>query len=183
METILMGLEFVSEASTYIGYVTSKLIYDCRALATIYGHWVSENLEPIGDEPDKRAIKRIDIRFMQLFDNMTRVLSTLLTLSEVEVTDEIRAHITSGMIAVENLTSVLVEITVRAIRVMEITKEKTSLTKGMGNIMSNPKTTFIYMGASLLTFADKIVELAGREWMEGGRIQVFFRFLFAITFY
>ena len=52
MASILAGLEFIAETSTFIGFTTQKLIYDCRVLATVYGQWVSENLDHINDKHD-----------------------------------------------------------------------------------------------------------------------------------
>jgi hypothetical protein len=40
--------------------------------------------------------------------------------------------------------------------------------------MTNPQTAFIYMGEALLSFASKIVELANREWNDGGRVKVIY---------
>jgi hypothetical protein len=205
MASILAGLEFVSEASAFIGFTSQKLIYDCRVLASVYGQWVSENLEHIGDKPplpspipiitttttsptsssspkemttlsiNTNSTKRIGIRYMQLMDNITRVLTSLYTMNDLEMRHRDSLHLSSSMVSVDNLSSVLVELTVRAVGVIEVERSKsaTSATsKIAGNIMSNPQTGFIYMGESLLTFANKIVELAGREWTDGGRIQV-----------
>lgn len=48
--------------------------------------------------------------------------------------------------------------------------------KGITNIMSlSYQSSFIYMEESLLTFAEKIVELAGREWIDRPKLQVISR--------
>lgn len=175
MASILNGLEFIADASCLIGYSSQKLVYDCDVLAAIYGQWVSENLEQLTDRPEDAktaTTKRSDIRFMQLLDNMNRVLSTLYTLSDLEMLHKDIMHLSSTVAAVENLTSVLVELTVRAVGIIEIDREN-SATKVAANIMLNPQTRFIYMGESLLTFANTIVELAGREYVDGKRIKVY----------
>lgn len=174
MASILNGLEFVADASSLIGYSSQKLVYDCDVLASIYGQWVSENLEQLSDKPDdskgnSNSTKRFDIRFMQLMENMTRVLSTLYTLSDLEMIQKDIMHLSSTVAAVENLTSVLVELTVRAVGIIEIDR---NTSKVSANIMLNPQTRFIYMGESLLAFANKIVEMAGREYVDGKRIKV-----------
>lgn len=174
MASILAGLEFVSDTSTFIGFTSQKLVLECRVLATIYGQWVSENLEHINEKSiekkNQNIIKRIDIRFMQLMDNMTRILSCLYTSSELEMRHREMSH--ESRISVESLTSVLVELTVRAVGIIEMERKNSASYKIAGNIMSNPQIAFIYMGESLLSFANKLVELASREWTDGGRIQV-----------
>lgn len=181
MASILAGLEFIAEASTFIGYTSQKLIYDCRVLTTIYGQWTSENLDRINEKTmdvsmkksSSTNTKRIDIRYMQLMDNITRVLSALYTLSDLDMLHRDIMHLSSSMASAENLTAVLVELTVRAVSVIEMERENNTITsKIAGNIMTNPQTTFIYMGESLLSFADRIVELAGREWTDGSRVKV-----------
>jgi hypothetical protein len=176
--SILAGLEFITEASCFIGFTSQKLVHDCRVLATIYGQWVSENLDHVNDKPDmtmtskksNTATRRIDIRYMQLLDNATGVLTALHTLSELDM--RIADNQCSALVSIENLTSVLVELTVRAVSVIEQDRENASSSKVAGNIMANPQMTFIYMGESLLMFADKIVELAGRERADDGRLKV-----------
>lgn len=199
MASILAGLEFIAETSTFIGFTSQKLIYDCRVLATIYGQWVSESLEHINDKSAHETIplitttsseskksvlnvhtnttKRADIRFMQLMDNITRILSSLYTLSELEMRNRQILHLSSSVLSVENLSSVLVELTVRAVGIIEMERANSTETvnsKIAGNIMTNPQTAFIYMGEALLSFASKIVELANREWNDGGRIKVIY---------
>ncbi|KAI7890106.1 uncharacterized protein EV154DRAFT_512484 [Mucor mucedo] len=180
MASILAGLEFISETSTFIGFTSQKLVLECRLMATIYGQWVSENLEHINDKSTEKknthnGTKRIDIRFMQLMDNITRILSCLYTSSELEMKHREMSH--ASRISVENLSSVLVELTVRAVGIIEMERKNSASYKIAGNIMSNPQTAFIYMGESLLTFANKLVELAGREWADGGRIQALHSYL------
>lgn len=202
MASILAGLEFIAETSTFIGFTSQKLIYDCRVLATIYGQWVSESLEHVNDKSVNDAIplitttaseskkstlpihtnttKRADIRFMQLMDNITRILSSLYTLSELEMRNRQILHLSSSVLSVENLSSVLVELTVRAVGILEMERANSTEsinTKIAGNIMTNPQTAFIYMGESLLSFASKVVELANREWHDGGRIKVTFKIM------
>lgn len=203
MASILAGLEFVSEASAFIGFTSQKLIYDCRVLASVYGQWVSENLEHINDKPtsaspipiitttasspsagtkkatalsiNTNSTKRIDIRYMQLMDNITSVLTALYSLNDLELRHQDILNSSSSIASVENLSSVLVELTVQAVGVIEVERSKSTTSassKIAGNIMSNPQTDFIHMGESLLTFANKIIELAGRERTDGGRIQV-----------
>ncbi|KAL0139619.1 hypothetical protein V8B55DRAFT_1525756 [Mucor lusitanicus] len=181
MASILAGLEFIAEASTFIGYTSQKLVYDCRVLATIYGQWTSENLDHLHDKPVDVNMKKsssVDIRYMQIMDNTTRVLTALYTLSDLDMPHRDIMHLSSSMTSAENLTSVLVEVTVRAVSVIEMERENTSTTaKVAGNIMTNPQTTFIYMGESLLGFADRIVELAGREWTDGNRVKTLHTYL------
>lgn len=175
MSSILAGLEFISEASAFIGFTSQKLLYDCRVLATIYGQWVSENLEHIHDKPpDKKTTpKRIDIRYMQLMDNMTRIISSLYSLGELEM--RYRDPSLLSKLSVESLSAILVEVTITALGIIEMERKNPSVSvnsKIAGNIMTNPHTTFIYMGESLLNYANKVIELAGREWSDGNRIQV-----------
>ncbi|GAA5795177.1 hypothetical protein HPULCUR_000531 [Helicostylum pulchrum] len=180
MASILTGLEFISEASTFIGFTSQKLVYDCRILATIYGQWVSENLERIQDKPrdKKNAPKRIDIRYMQLMDNMTRIISSLYTLSELDMRYRDISHL--SRVSIESLSAILVEVALRAVGIIEMERKNASVSinsKIAGNIMTNPQTTFIYMGESLLNFANKVIELAGREWADGGRIKALYTYL------
>ncbi|KAL7318461.1 hypothetical protein PS15m_001704 [Mucor circinelloides] len=186
MASILAGLEFIADASTFIGYTSQKLVYDCRVLATIYGQWTSENLDHIYDKPmdvnmkksSSSNTKRVDIRYMQIMENITRVLTALYTLSYLDMLHRDIMHLSSSLTSAENLTSVLVELTVRAVSVIEMERKNTSTTaKIAGNIMTNPQTTFIYMGESLLGFADRIVELAGREWTDGNRVKILHTYL------
>ncbi|KAI8640135.1 hypothetical protein BD408DRAFT_470378 [Parasitella parasitica] len=180
MASILAGLEFIAEASAFIGYASKKLVHDCRVLATIYGQWTTENLDRISEKStdvnmQKSStinVKRIDIRFMQIMDNMTLVLSALYTLSDLDMLHGDNMHLSSSITSAENLTSVLVELTVRAVGAIEMERKNISSTRKIaGNIMTHPQISFIYMGESLLSFVDKIVELAGREWIDGGRVK------------
>ncbi|KAI8058667.1 uncharacterized protein B0P05DRAFT_581556 [Gilbertella persicaria] len=172
MASILAGLEFIAEASTLIGFTSLRIVNECHMLAIIYGQWVSENLEHINDKSKKNrsytTTKRTDIRFMHLLETMTRILSALYTLNELEISPSY------GSISyVDNLTSVLVELTVRAVSMIEIHRANEAPSKTVaGNIMSHPQTTFIYMGESLLTFASKILELSGQEGTFENRIKV-----------
>jgi hypothetical protein len=177
--SILAGLEFIADASSLIGFTSQKLVHDCRVLATIYEQWVSENLEHVNDKPDltmtkkfNSATRRVDIRYMQLLDNATRVLTALHTLDELDMRMAEDPHQSNTLVSVEDLTAVLVELTVRAVGVIEQDRASASSSKVAGNIMTNPQTAFIYMGESLLIFVDKIVELAGREWADGRRLKV-----------
>lgn len=177
---ILAGLEFIADASSFIGFTSQKLVCGCRVLATVYGQWVSENLDHVNDKSDttlttkktNSTTRRIDIRYMQLLDNTTRVLTALSTLSDLDMRITTEDDQRNALVSVENLTSVLVELTVRAVSVIEQDRENASSSKVAGNIMANPQMTFICMGESLLLFADKVVELAGREWADGGRLKV-----------
>ncbi|CEP18881.1 hypothetical protein [Parasitella parasitica] len=186
MASILAGLEFIAEASTFIGYTSQKLIYDCRVLAAIYGQWSTENLDHINEKSTDANMqkslatnaRRIDIRYMQIMDNMTLVLSALYTLSDLDMLHRDIAHLSSSITCAENLTSVLVELTVRAVGAIEMERKNTSSTRKIaGNIMTHPQISFIYMGESLLSFADRIVELAGREWTDGARVKTLHAYL------
>ena len=103
---------------------------------------------------------------------MTRILTSLYTLSELEMKNRQILHLSSSVLSVENLSSVLVELAVRALGILEMERANSTESfqgKIAGNIMTNPKTTFIYMGESLLSFATKLIELANRESVDGGR--------------
>lgn len=66
------------------------------------------------------------------------------------------------------------QITVRAIAVIETHRSLHGHdVKGATNIMSRHlQSSYIYMEESLLSFADKVVELSGREWIDGSKVQV-----------
>lgn len=195
MECILQGLEFMAGTIAFIGLPSKKLVYGCRALAAIYGHWTYENLEVLLNDMystttttdvkmNTQRSQRVDLKLMQLVGSMTRILAALQTLQEVNamhcydptMTAAEREVLSSdSYMVLENITSMLVEITVRAVSVLEtsqIPKQNGCAPNAKPvNIMSNPQTAFLHMGDSLLAFADKIIELAGREHAEGHRIQ------------
>ncbi|KAI9313348.1 hypothetical protein BX666DRAFT_1975658 [Dichotomocladium elegans] len=228
MESIACGIEFISGITSLTGLPSKKLTYGCRVLATFYGQWVSENLEALneaqlaktqsfnpaaaGDKTDQpmdvkmthtttRQHARLDIRFMQMVDNMVRVLSSLQSLQEVHITNSnilgsagksttshgwdvlgsTTAHLhpdTEMVTVLENLTSTLVEISVRALAVIETSQNRsgganngTHMVSKHANIMSNPIMSILHMEGTVLTFVEKIVELAGREGVDGWRVQ------------
>lgn len=175
MTSILIGLEFISEASMCIGYTCLKIIYSCRTMVTIYGQWMCENLSRLHDKEDedeKRMVpsKRVDIRYMQLLDNMTQTISCLLVLSDLQIISN--GDFTPQELSIENLSAVLVEFTIRAIGVIETEKNQKRVT---GNIMTNPQTTFVYMTELLLTFVDRVIELGGTDVNYNRRMQVILR--------
>ncbi|ORY91865.1 hypothetical protein BCR43DRAFT_73029 [Syncephalastrum racemosum] len=196
MECILQGLEFMAGTVAFIGLPSKKLVYGCRALAAIYGHWTYENLEVLLNDmyetntasTDTKMstirTQRVDLKLMQLVGSMTRILAALQTLQEVNamhcydptMTAAERDVLSSdSYMVLENITSMLVEITVRAVSVLEtsqIPKQNGRAPNAKPvNIMSNPQTAFLHMGDSLLAFADKMIELAGREYADGHRMQ------------
>ncbi|KAF7728333.1 hypothetical protein EC973_006274 [Apophysomyces ossiformis] len=200
MQFILNGLEFISSTIVFIGLPSNKLNFGCRVLATIYGQWVSKTLENLNDMQIERTsldysfaagrsnhadVKmtsatarslRIDIRFMQAMEGMVRILGSLQSLQEISLKDNIReiGEDKDSFGTLQNFTSMLVELTVQAIAVIETSRSphiaSTSTTKS-ANIMTNPRMGFIYMQESLLSFAEKVVELSGREWIDSPRIQ------------
>lgn len=152
---------------------------------------------------------RVDIRLMQWMDNMMRILTSLQALqdepavpqqhgwSDVESTYAAPpyepVHDNESLAVLENLTSMLVEITVRAMAVIETncssssTASRTLSSAGGGNggggsgpttlsrhanIMTNPIMSTIHMKDTVLSFVDRIVELAGRADVDGWRVQV-----------
>ncbi|KAI9484851.1 hypothetical protein BDB00DRAFT_110680 [Zychaea mexicana] len=136
---------------------------------------------------------RVEIRLMQWMDGIVQILTSLQTLQEVSLTttqdkvskdleqEEERSTTTQfdseTLNVLENLASTLVEIVVRALAVIETTRSKrrnNTHTRQQGNIMMNPETSLIYMQRSVLTFVDRLMELAGREHIDGPRIQVAF---------
>ncbi|KAI8147157.1 hypothetical protein BJV82DRAFT_378513 [Fennellomyces sp. T-0311] len=194
MESIQSGVEFIASVISFIGLPSRKLVYGCRILASIYGQWASENLEFLRETHTKGSTKsmdvkmtnaattssgrpttRVDIRLMQWMDGVVQVLTSLQTLQEVggataaSVEDDQRTFDSDSLGVLENLASTLVEITVRALSVIETTR-RNKHTK-QGNIMMNPETALIYMERSVLSFGDRVVEVSGREGIDGPRIQ------------
>jgi hypothetical protein len=140
-------------------------------MVTIYGQWMCENLSRLHDKEDedeKRMVpsKRVDIRYMQLLDNMTQTISCLLVLSDLQIISN--GDFTPQELSIENLSAVLVEFTIRAIGVIETEKNQKRVT---GNIMTNPQTTFVYMTELLLTFVDRVIELGGTDVNYNRRMQ------------
>lgn len=193
MTSILSGLEFVSEASACVGYTCLKTLYNCRMMIIIYGQWISENLSRLhdtveGESPGKKMCitnatltKRVDIRYMQLLDNMTQAISCLLILGDLQILQNGPPPVLQNTrSSLENLSSVLVEFTIRAISVIETEK---NLKKVTGNIMMNPHATFAYMTELLLAFVDRVVELGGTDLCHTKRIQVCFFFFFFLLVY
>lgn len=151
---------------------------------------------------------RVDIRLMQWMDNMMRILTSLQSLqdepavphqqhawnnveSAYAATPYEPAHDNESLAVLENLTSMLVEITVRAMAVIETncssTTSRTVSSAGANgggggsgpttmsrhaNIMTNPIMSTIHMKDTVLSFVDRIVELAGRADVDGWRVQV-----------
>lgn len=132
---------------------------------------------------------RVDIRLMQLMDSMTRILASLQILQEIGSTGESEQLTKFGwdtllasnnedsdsLAVLENLASILVEITLRAISVIETCRNQrqgTSAGTKTTNIMANPEMTFLYMEESVLAFADRVIELSGKDHLYGARIQV-----------
>ncbi|KAL0098090.1 hypothetical protein J3Q64DRAFT_1859519 [Phycomyces blakesleeanus] len=190
MAAILHGIEFISGSTALIGLPSRKLTFGCRVLATVYGHWISENLGYLNERqlaefmagttntpstPTNinvpKAI-RTDLRLMQCLESMARVLAALQTLQEVDNVDDDDPF--DGETVLENLTSLLVEITVRTVAVIETSRVQiTKLnTAKSANIMVNPQMALVYMQEALLSFADQILELSGRDWQTGARLQV-----------
>lgn len=206
MESILCGLEFISGVISFIGLPSRKLIYGCQVLATIYGRYISEHLDQlhqtvVDKNPQEKGVwmdvkmvpstmrsARVDIRFMQHMESMTRTLSSLQTLHDgaaATVTSDQQGsgfsistapfeHATvpdlESVNVLENFTSMLVEVVVRAISVVETCKTTSALKSA--NVMAKPETSYVYMEESLVTFADKIVEASGRDRADGPRLQV-----------
>ena len=241
MESIQNGVEFIASVISFIGLPSRKLIYGCRILTTIYGQWVSENLEFLREQqqhkhgstvnnnknismdmkmvnsastnisttptttttttttrPSSVTTARVDIRLMQWMDGVVQILTSLQTLQEVSASTTFsfnnnnkdwiveqeeeterpsslqqQQFDTESYNVLENLTSTLVDITIRAISVIETTRTNNNLNPTRpGNIMMNPETSLIYMQRSVLAFVDRVVELAGREHIDDPRIQV-----------
>ncbi|KAG0175376.1 hypothetical protein DFQ28_000948 [Apophysomyces sp. BC1034] len=200
MQFILNGLEFISSAIAFIALPSNKLTFGCRVLATIYGQWVSKTLEHLNEvQIDKTSTDlststarsnhtdvkmfsasarsiRVDIRLMQAMEGMSRILVSLQSLQEVGLKDGTQeiAEDKDSLGVLQNFTSMLVELTVQAIAVIETSRSSYSSgtsTAKSANIMTNPQMGFVYMEESLLSFAEKIVELSGREWMDSPRVQ------------
>ncbi|CAO3665307.1 unnamed protein product [Rhizopus microsporus] len=181
MTSILCGLEFVSEASACIGYSSPNIVYSCRAMVTIYSQWICENLDHLHDKATEEEVgkkmrisnavptKRVDIRYMQLLDNMIRAISCLLTLAELGIVPNGSSpSVSDTHISLDNLTSVLVEFTVRAIGVIQTEKNQKKVT---GNVLANPQATVVYMSELLLSFVDRVIELGGSDVNETKRVQ------------
>ncbi|KAI7883552.1 hypothetical protein K492DRAFT_235342 [Lichtheimia hyalospora FSU 10163] len=151
---------------------------------------------------------RVDIRLMQWMDSMVRILTSLQSLQDEPVVPQHHGwsqvestyaatpyepiHDNESLAVLENLTSMLVEITVRAMAVIETncssTSSRTLSSAGGGggsgngsgpatvssrhaNIMTNPIMSTIHMKDTVLSFVDRIVELAGRADVDGWRVQ------------
>ncbi|KAI9026549.1 hypothetical protein CLU79DRAFT_742257 [Phycomyces nitens] len=208
MDAILHGIEFISGSTALIGLPSRKLTFGCRVLATVYGHWISENLGYLNERQIAEYIEtglpsapstsngpkigRTDLRLMQCLESMTRVLAALHKLQEVDSGQKSVAKgvfntsllrdveddddLFDGETVLENLTSLLVEITVRTVAVIETSRVQiTKLNSAKSaNIMVNPQMVLVYMQEALLTFADQILELSGRDWQTSARLQVIF---------
>ncbi|KAG2224431.1 hypothetical protein INT45_002970 [Circinella minor] len=247
MESIQNGVEFIASVISFIGLPSRKLIYGCRILVTIYGQWVSENLEYLREQQQQQhnnsnnnkhgsatttttttnnnknittmdikmmnsrstfgTTARVDIRLMQWMDGIVQILTSLQTLQEVSASttlslnnnnnnnwvieqeeqeetknvsslQEQQSFDTESYNVLENLTSTLVDITIRAISVIETTRRNNNINSTRpGNIMMNSETSLIYMQRSVLAFVDRVVELSGREHIDDSRIQRLHRHL------
>ncbi|KAI8994766.1 hypothetical protein BDB01DRAFT_841122 [Pilobolus umbonatus] len=173
MASILAGLEFISDTVTFIGSTSFKVTHQCRILVAIYGHWVSENLDHLNNTVEKKqqTTKRMDIRFMQLMDNIGQAIDYLNNIGDQELILNSNEPNDNALSTAETLNSVLVELNIRAIGTIEISRQH-SHNKIAGNIMANPETAFIYMSESLLGLADRILELTGIDSVEKKRLQV-----------
>ncbi|CAO3617914.1 unnamed protein product [Cunninghamella echinulata] len=132
---------------------------------------------------------RMDLRLMELLEYMGRILDALQIIQDNDrhihgfnnnnndinnnnemMDDSIKEVEDIGLL--ETITDMLVEINVRAIAVIETQRCLGEKGKGITNVMSlSYQSSFIYMEESLLTFAEKIVELAGREWIDRPKLQ------------
>ncbi|CEI95467.1 hypothetical protein RMCBS344292_09652 [Rhizopus microsporus] len=150
-------------------------------MVTIYSQWVCENLDHLHDKTTEEEVgkkmrisnavptKRVDIRYMQLLDNMIRAMSCLLTLAELGIVPNGSSpSVSDTHISLDNLTSVLVEFTVRAIGVIQTEKNQKKVT---GNVLANPQATVVYMSELLLSFVGRVIELGGSDVNETKRIQ------------
>ncbi|KAI8098514.1 uncharacterized protein BX664DRAFT_344659 [Halteromyces radiatus] len=138
----------------------------------------------------KTSSGRTDLRLMQRMESMIRLLSTLQLMQDFddnrgkhthqqpdsekeEKEEEEEDEIGDAGTILETVTDTLVEVTVRAIAVIETHRSLgKEIKQGVTNIMTRPlQSGFIYMEESLLSFADKVVELSGREWIDGTKLQ------------
>ncbi|CAO3596520.1 unnamed protein product [Absidia cylindrospora] len=195
MEYLLEGMEVIGRILTFIGTTNKRINSHCHLLATVYGQWVSEYLEYLNQEQtgyrmamikklsqnnhNGKSSGRTDLRLMQQMGSMVRLLNTLLVVQDLDNVNGMMDHgdVQEGPglddINLETTTDMLVEITVRAIAVIETHRSlHCHDIKGATNIMSRPlQSSYIYMEESLLSFADKVVELSGREWIDGSKVQ------------
>ncbi|KAI7864253.1 hypothetical protein BDF14DRAFT_1732511, partial [Spinellus fusiger] len=195
MGSILHGVELISDIVVFIGLPSRKLTFGCHVLATIYGHWISENigylndlqLNPLGLQSKAHAKTKVEIRLMQCLENMIRLLSALQTFSEnsggrrsAKEIEPLSSKPEDGSMdfdalsVLDNLTAILVEILVKAVTVVETNRSKAgnSTLPKSGNIMVNPQMVLVYLQEILLSFADHITELAGRDWKASVRLKV-----------
>ncbi|KAI8335781.1 hypothetical protein BC941DRAFT_429350 [Chlamydoabsidia padenii] len=204
LEDILQGLEAIKSTLGFIGTTNKKVNAYFRTLATVCGQWVSEYLEHLNQQQTGSRMAslikkttpstgsaRTDLRLMQKMDLMVRLLDNLQVIQDLDaathtdqqqqeepymnddnIDDDDGAHL-------ETITDMLVEITVRAIAVIETHRSRRGQDiKGATNIMNRSlQSSYIYMEESLLTFADKVVELSGREWIDGSKVQRLHMFL------
>ncbi|KAI8061667.1 hypothetical protein BC940DRAFT_134128 [Gongronella butleri] len=143
--------------------------------------------------PPRPAV-RTDLQLMHQLDSMVRLLHAIQTVRDVdrlednaddddiddldpmdedeEEADDDNEPITAFTL-VEAIADMLVEVTVRAITVIETYRHPgQSKTAKKANVMAAPAlSSYFYMEEALLTFADKVIELAEREWIDGPRIQ------------
>ncbi|KAI8967783.1 hypothetical protein BDF20DRAFT_839992 [Mycotypha africana] len=190
MQMILNGMEFIADATTLIGFSTQKLIYQCRMFCTIYCQWTSESLDLVS-HPAAHSHRKVEFHYLQLLENVTRILSYLYKISveiEARPIPDTLVPPEEAVTSVENLSSALVESTVRAVGLIEKQRENQEALSSkvqvlpqknppIGNIMSSKKVYFTYMVEALLTFVDKIVDLAGREWADDHRIKTLRHYL------
>ncbi|KAI9304820.1 hypothetical protein BJ944DRAFT_79322 [Cunninghamella echinulata] len=224
MGNLLVGLEVVASIIAFIGISNKRIYINSQILVTIYGQWISENLEQINELQTKHhtlvssstknltqhqsscnnytnnsngnKMGRMDLKLMELLEYMGRILDALQIIQDNDrhiydfnnnnnnttnnnnnnnnsngmMDDSIKGVEDIGLL--ETITDMLVEINVRAIAVIETQRCLGEKGKGITNIMSlSYQSSFIYMEESLLTFAEKIVELAGREWIDRPKLQ------------
>ncbi|KAI9245581.1 hypothetical protein BY458DRAFT_528688 [Sporodiniella umbellata] len=184
MASILSGLEFVSEASNCIGYIQVKTLYSCRTMGTIYGQWICENLSRLHDKVDEEGhtkrtyticAKRTDMKYIQLLNNMTHIVSYLSVLGDLQLMqDEATFSVQDSQMSLESLSATLVEFTIRAIGAI---RNEKSLKKVTGNVMMNPHATFACLIELLLGFTDKIIEIGGSEACFIRRTQTLYNYL------
>ncbi|ORX52777.1 hypothetical protein DM01DRAFT_1055948 [Hesseltinella vesiculosa] len=185
MDQLLESLELTAMVVRFVGLSTTKIQAHCQLLCAEYGHWAAEKLEGMHQDqllPAKPAAKRmlrLDLQLMHQLDGMIRIMQVLHTLQDHSAGDE-PFTATSDLedtsdtyTTVETIADMLVEVAVRAVTVIEtFRQQKQDKPTKSANIMIKANlSSYYYMEEALLSFADKLIELAGRESIEGPKMQ------------
>lgn len=192
MDTVLSVLEFTSDCIDFTALPSPKLTASATILATIYTQHTCSQLDHITPSfslaHSTRSFSsthssRVDVRFMHHLENICRLLTNLRTISESEVANpsgyphqhhhDDPSHDVARLGAVEDLSTALVDLGLRACVVVQGQRQRVKHAVRPSMAVTGP-VGFVYVYEFLLRFVGKVVEFAGREGEEEGRMQVRF---------